>query len=130
MRELGSIFVPLCEITNIMEEIEVTYTAFGFEETTFTMEISEKMYDKLDKLESDGETLDSDYFSEEMPNIHKKILKAIHRNMEDESLEPDDGMVEMNTSWNATYKEYSEKADHSLMEAIVDDDDIEYTIDL
>ena len=29
-----------------MEEIEITYSAFGFNESTFTMEISDKLHSK------------------------------------------------------------------------------------
>lgn len=115
-----------------MEEIEITYTVLGFEdagETTFSMEISEKQYERLSDADDDGELLDSDFLSEEMPGIHKKILKAIRENMEEESLNPNDGMVEKTTCWGARYKEHSEGADHSFME-IADDDDIEYEVAL
>jgi len=113
-----------------MEEIEITYSVFGFEDTTFSMEISEKLYDKLDDAESDGELLDSEYISEAMPRLHKNIIKAIRNNIEECSLDPDDGLIEKSTSWGAKYKEYSDAADHSWMDALTDDDDIEYSIEL
>lgn len=120
------------EILCVMEEIEITYKVWGFEEageTTFYMEISEKQYERLSDADDEGELLDSDFLGEEMPGIHKKILKAIRENMEEESFNPDDGKVEKRTCWGARYKEYSSGADHSLME-IADDDDIEYEVNL
>ena len=120
------------EILCVMEEIEITYKVGGCEEageTSFDMEISEKQYERLSDADDEGELLDSDFLSEEMPGIHKKILKAIRENMEEESLNPDDGKVEKTTCWGARYKEYSSSADHSLME-IADDEDIEYEVSL
>lgn len=61
-----------------MEEIEITYKVLGFEEageTSFDMEISEKQYERLSDADDEGELLDSDFLSEEMPGIHKKILR-------------------------------------------------------
>lgn len=113
-----------------MEEIEITYTVLGFEEageTTFDMEVSDRQYERLEDAELDGELLDSDYISENMPGLHKKILKAIRENMEEEGLEPGDGMVEKRRLFGA-YKEYEEGADHSMMAVLADDDDIEYEI--
>lgn len=115
-----------------MEEIEITYKVWGFEEageTTFYMEISEKLYERLSDADDEGELLDSDFLSEEMPGIHKKILKAIRENMEEESFNPDDGKVEKRTCWGARYNEYSSGADHSLM-VIASDEDIEYEVNL
>lgn len=112
-----------------MEEIEITYRVSGFEvagETTFFMEISEEQYQRLSDAE---EILDSYTLSEEMPGIHKKILKAIRENMEEEGLNPNDGLVKKRTNWGAPYEEYSEGADHLLM-SISDDEDIEYEINL
>lgn len=114
-----------------MEDIEITYTVLGFEEageTTFDMEVSGRQYERLEDAELDGELLDTDYISENMPGLHKKILKAIRDNMEEEGLEPGDGMVEKRLPWGATYKEHVDGADHSMMEVFADDDDIEYEI--
>lgn len=114
-----------------MEEIQVTYKVLGFEEageTSFYMEVSEKQYEKLEDAEFEGEFLDSDYLSENMRGLHKKILKAIRNNMEEEGLEPGDGMVEKTLPWGAKYKEHEEGADHSLMEILAEDEDIEYEI--
>lgn len=115
-----------------MQEIEVTYSVFGFDETgetSFIMEISDNNYDRLYDAELDGEFLDSEYISDEFPGVHKRILKAIRRNMFEESLEPDDGMVEKSGFLGATYMEYSLEASHQLM-SISDDDDIEYEVNL
>lgn len=114
-----------------MEDIEITYTVLGFEEageTTFDMEVSDRQYERLEDAELDGELLDSDYMSDNMPGLHKKILDAIRENMEEEGLESGDGMVEKKLPWGATYKEYEEGADHSMMEVLADDEDIEYYI--
>ena len=82
--------------------IEITYTVFGFDEageTSFDMEVSDHLYNKLQDAEDEGEMLDSDYISEEMPGIHRKILKAIRENMEEEGMNPDDGMIEKRYPW-------------------------------
>lgn len=116
-----------------MEEIEITYSVFGFEEadeTTFDMEVSDNMYENLQDAEDEGNLLDSDYISEEMKGIHKKILKAIRKNMEEEGLEPDDGIIESRTSWGAITKEYSLDASHSFMDDMAEDEDIEYSVSL
>ena len=116
-----------------MEEIEITYSVFGFDEadeTTFSMEVSDNLYEKLQDAEDEGNLLDSDYISEEMKGIHKKILKAIRHNMEEEGLEPDDGIIENKTCWGASNKEYSLDASHSFIHDMAEDDDIEYSIDL
>lgn len=115
-----------------MEEIEVSYRVLGFEEageTTFFMEIPEEQYRRLSAADDDGEILDSDHLSEEMPRMHAMILKAIRENMEEKSLDSDDGLVEKRRSWGALYEEYSEGADHLFM-SISDDDDIEYEVNL
>ena len=112
------------------ETIEVTYTVFGFEEageTTFDMDVSERNYNRLQDAEDEGEILDQDFISTEMKGLHKKILREIRNNMEEESCDPDDGMVEKSLSWGATYKERDFSRSHELMK-IAEDDDIEYTI--
>lgn len=114
-----------------MNEIEITYTVFGFEEageTSFDMDVSDSIYNKLQDAEDEGELLDSDYISEEMPGIHRKILKAIRKNMEEECLNPDDGKIEKHTPWGTTYMEDCLEASHEEMSYMADDDDIEYTI--
>ena len=115
-----------------MPEIEVTYSVFGFDEagqTSFVMEISSNQYDRLYDADLDGESLDSYYICDELPDIHERILKAIRNNMYEESLEPDDGMVVKRGFLNKTYKKYSLEASHQLM-SISDDDDIEYEVNL
>lgn len=113
-----------------MEEIEITYSAFGFNESTFTMEISDNLYEKLEDADLDGEYLDSDYISENKPRIHKQIIRAIRNDMEDKTLEPDEGFVEKVRKHKSKYKEYLEAADHNLMDVLTDDDDITYEIEL
>ncbi len=111
--------------------IEITYTVFGFDEageTSFDMEVSDHLYNKLQDAEDEGEMLDSDYISEEMPGIHRKILKAIRENMEEEGMNPDDGMIEKRYPWGAHYKEYSSDASHMEMYNMAEDDDIEYSV--
>lgn len=114
-----------------MNVIEITYTVFGFDEageTSFDMEVSDSLYNKLLEAEENGEYLDSDYISEEMPGIHRKILKAIRENMMDEGLNPDDGKKEKRLPWGATYKEDCPEASHMEMYNMAEDNDIEYTI--
>lgn len=111
--------------------IEITYTVFGFDEageTSFDMEVSDHLYNKLQDAEDEGEMLDSDYISEEMPGIHRKILKAIRENMEEEGMNPDDGMIEKQYPWGAHYKEYNSDASHMEMYNMAEDDDIEYSV--
>ena len=90
-----------------METIEITYTVFGFEEageTTFEMDVSERTYEQLEEAEDNGEMLDQDFISSEMDGLHEKILREIRNNMEEESWNPDDGMVEKVNSWGYPYK--------------------------
>lgn len=111
--------------------IEITYSVFGFDEvgeTTFDMDVSEDTYNRLLDLDEEGEVLDSEYMSENMRRFHKKILKAIRANMYDESLDPDDGMIEKKGARGFTYKSYDYDASHDKLFALAEDDDIEYTI--
>ena len=113
--------------------IEITYTVLGYDEageTTFDMDVSDGVFNKLEEAEDEGEILDSDYVSVYFERLHKKILKAIRENMEEESLDPDDGKVEKMTSWGFKYKEDCPGASHSDMHILADDDDIEYSINL
>ena len=107
--------------------IEITYSVFGYDEageTTFDMDVCDSVYDKLENAEDEGEFLDSDYISEHLRGIHKKILKAIRENMEELSLDADDGMIQKNTSWGHKYKEKCAGASHGDMLIMADDDDI------
>lgn len=113
------------------ESIEITYTVMGFEEigeTTFEMDVSEKIYEKLQDAEDEEEILDSDYISEEMPGIHRKIIHAIRENMEEEGLDPDDGMTERRLPWGAITKDFKLETSYSHMANIAEDDDIEYMV--
>ncbi len=115
------------------ETIEVTYSAMGFEEmgeTTFEMEVSKRVYEQLQEAEDEDEFLDSDYISEEMPGIHRKILRAIRVNMEDEGQEADDGIVETRLPWGAIRKDYVYEKSYENMAISADDDDIEYSVNL
>lgn len=76
--------------SNIGNSIEVTYSVFGHDElgeTTFDMDVSEAVYENLQDAEDEGDYLDSDFISENWKGIHKKIVKAIRQNMEEESLD-------------------------------------------
>ena len=113
------------------KSIEITYTVIGFDElgeTTFDMEVSNRVFQKLQDAEDEGEYLDSEYISENMHKIHKKILRAIRNDMEEKGMDPDDGMVEKRYSWGAPYKEYNPVVSYSEMQCIADDEDIDYTI--
>ena len=113
--------------------IEVTYTVMGFGEageTTFDMDVSEKVYDTLQEADDEGELLDSEYISENHRNIHRKILKAIRENMEEESMDPEDGTIEKRLPWGATFREDCPGASHAEMLTETEDDDIEYSIEL
>jgi hypothetical protein len=113
--------------------IEVTYTVMGFDEageTTFEMDVSEKMYDTLQEADDEGELLDSEYISENHRNIHRKILKAIRENMEEESWDSEDGTIEKRLPWGATFREDCPGASHAEMLNEAEDDDIEYSIEL
>ena len=113
--------------------IEVTYTVMGFDEageTTFDMDVSERMYDTLQEADDEGELLDSEYISENHRNIHRKILKAIRENMEEESWDSEDGAIEKRLPWGATFREDCPGASHAEMLNEAEDDDIEYSIEL
>jgi hypothetical protein len=113
--------------------IEITYSVFGYDdvgETTFNMDVSDNMYNKLQDAEDEGELLDSDFLSMSMTDIHKKILKSIRENMEEETMNPDDGMVEKSMPWGYKYKEYKPSHSHRDISFIADDDDIEYEVNL
>lgn len=115
------------------ETIEITYSVLGYDEvgeTTFEMNVSESMYEKLQDIECEGEILDSEYLSEEKIGIHNKIIRAIRKNIEEETLfNPDDGVVEKRRPWGARYQEFDYNASHENLE-VCDDDEIQYTISL
>ena len=110
--------------------IEITYTVVGYDEageTSFEMDVSDSVYESLVDAESLGD-LDSDYISENLERIHKKILKAIRKNMEEESWNLDDGKVDKRMPWGFTYKEDCPEASHKDMFDFAEDEDIEYTV--
>ena len=113
--------------------IEVTYTVMGFDEageTSLEMDVSKKIYDALQEADDEGELLDSEYISENHRNIHRKILKAIRKNMEEESWDSEDGTIEKRLPWGATFREDCPGASHAEMLNEAEDDDIEYSIEL
>ena len=110
------------------ETIEVTYSVFGHDElgeTSFDMDLKDGDYEWLE----DTGILDSDYIAENRKGLHKRIIRAIRKNMEEESIDPDDGMVEVYVS-GCHRKEYHEKASYEHAQSFAEDDDIEYTVSL
>lgn len=111
--------------------IEITYSVLGYEEageTTFDMDVNEKDKRWLSGAEDDGEYLDSDYISENRVGLHKRILRAIRKDMEERSLDADDGMVAKR--YASLVKEYHQEASHQDMSNFAEDEDIEYTLTL
>ena len=85
------------------ETIEVTYSVLGEDDlgdVTVDVEVKERDYEWLTRKDEDGEYLDSDFISENRRGLHKRILRAIHENIE-------------NDYTGVSY---------------VDDDDVEYTV--
>lgn len=88
------------------DTIEVSYTVSGYDdldEIGIDVEVKERELEWLTEKDEDGEYLDSDYISENRRSLHKRILKAIREDIE-----------------------FEQDNDDSL----IDDDDIEYTINL
>lgn len=113
------------------EFVEVSYTVPGYEEigeTSFDMEVSERDMEWLQNAEDEGELLDSDFISEKRKRLHKKIIRAIRENMDEESMNPEDGMVKKQLPWGPSYEEYHSEASYNDMALCADDQDIEYTL--
>lgn len=94
------------EVTYDDDSIEVCYTVFGhdnLDDISVEVDIKERELDWLTEREEEGEYLDSDFISENRKGLHKRILRAIHEDIE---YEQDDN------------------------DTLIDDDDIEYTINL
>lgn len=111
-----------------LNSIEVSYSVFGHDElgeTSFDMDLKDGDYEWLE----DTGILDSDYIAENRKGLHKRIIRAIRKNMEEESIDPDDGMVEVYVS-GCHRKEYHEKASYEHAHSFAEDDDIEYTVSL
>ncbi len=120
------------EISDIPNSVEVTYSVFGYDrlgDTTFDMEVKDKEYDWLQNTEEEEGELTSDYISENRPGLHKRIVKAIRKNMKDEACNPDDGLVETYVS-GVHRKDFHEDASYESASDIAEDDDIEYTVTL
>ena len=110
--------------------IEVTYTAFGYEElgeTTFSMPIKESEREWLHEAVMNGEAMDSSYISKENKGLHRRIIHAIHKDMKERSLDLNDGMVEESVFGIFPYEEYHSEASYEEMQS-VDDDEIEYSV--
>lgn len=111
-----------------LNSIEVTYSVFGYDElgdTTFDMDVKDSDYEWLE----DAEDLDSAYISENRKGLHKRIIRAIRKNMKEGLFDPDDGMVEVYIS-GCHRKEYHEEASSEHAHDFANDDDIEYTVSL
>ncbi|MBO5795422.1 MAG: hypothetical protein J6R28_02055 [Bacteroides sp.] len=116
---------------DLNNSIGITYSVFGFEkagETSFEMSISENIYEKLENAMLEGEVLDDYYISNNLKGLHKKILKAIRRNMYEEGQDINDGIIEERLFWGGTYEEYDTNASHMEMHNSAIDEEIEYTI--
>ena len=67
-------------------DITVRYNLFSGDEDgeqEMSMEVSDGQYEKLEAFEEDGELLNEEFISLEMPGLHKKIMKTIHQDIED-----------------------------------------------
>lgn len=117
---------------DISDSVEITYSVFGYDrlgDTTFDMEVKDKVYEWLQNVEVEDGELTSDYISENRPSLHKRILKAIRNNMKDEACDPDDGLVETNVP-PVYRKDFYEDASYDYASDLAEDDDIEYTVTL
>lgn len=109
--------------------IEITSSVTGYEEageTAFDMYVNEKDKRWLSDAEDDGEYWDSEYISENRVGLHKRILRAIRKDMEERSLDANDGMVAKR--YASLVKEYHQEASHQDMANFAEDEDIEYTV--
>ena len=94
------------EVTYDDDSIEVCYSVFGhdnLDDISVEVDIKEHELDWLTEREEEGESLDSDFISENRRGLHNRIMRAIHDDIE---YEQDDN------------------------DTLIDDDDIEYTINL
>ena len=123
---------PPLKQSEIPDSVEITYSVFGYDklgETTFDMDVRNKDYEWLqDKDEEEGE-LFSEYISEYRPSLHKLIIKAIRKNMEEKALDPDDGMIETYVS-GVHRKDFYEDASYDCANTLAEDDDIDYSVTL
>lgn len=87
------------------ETIEISYTILCREdlgENTFDMDVKERDYDWLTDKEEEGEYLDSDFISENRRGLHKRIVKAIRQNMEEELFEETFSLVDDEIEYTIT----------------------------
>ena len=87
------------------ETIEISYTILCREdlgENTFDMDVKERDYDWLTDKEEEGEYLDSDFISENRRGLHKRIVKAIRQNMEEELFEETYSLVDDEIEYTIT----------------------------
>ena len=92
-----------------MEEIEITYSAFGFNESTFTMEISDNLYEKLEKKSRNGnrnEPGDHDRTADKAAAA-KLVTEKQREKKTDDKLEEDRG--------NGEYKSVFDRTEHLLI---------------
>ena len=113
------------------ETAEITYSFIGSDapEDSFEMELSEKDADRLKEAEENGEALDSNYISENLKSIHRKILNAIREDLEEKSGDPHDGMKEV--FYPPAYHGWEKAHDsHQDLLLLFDESDVEYEVDL
>lgn len=116
-------------------DITVKYDFFGgFADEGYEceMEISDNLYERLEEYDNDGEILDKDFISEEMPGLHKRILKAIKNQVEEYEMLDDFPKHEERIGGNRV-----EVYDHESSEELqfydfddMDEDDLDYMVEL
>lgn len=115
----------------LTETAEITYSFIGSNapEDKFEMELSDKDAQRLKEAEEEGAFLDSNYISENLRPIHRKILNSIREDLEAKSADPHDGMKEVHRppayhGWEKAHDSHQDLLD------IFDSDDVEYEVDL
>lgn len=115
----------------LTETAEITYSFIGSDapEDSFEMELSEKDADKLKEAEEKGEFLDSNYISENLRSIHRKILNSIREGLESKTGDPHDGMKEV--YYPPAYHGWEKAHDsHQDLLDTFSDDSVEYEVEL
>ena len=117
--------------SSFTEDTEITYSFLGSDapQDSFVMELSEKDADRLKEADENGEFLDSDYISDNLKSIHRKILDAIREDLESKSDDPHDGMKEVHhpPAYHAWEKVHDSHQDLLLS---FDENVVEYVVDL
>ncbi|MBR0489298.1 MAG: hypothetical protein IJJ68_03730 [Prevotella sp.] len=93
-------------------------------------EIPDSWYDRLEEYEDDGELLDKDFISEEIPKLHKRILKAIKEQVEDYQMLDDfpKHKEKISANWVEVYDHESSKELLYYDMDDLDEDDLEYEV--